>query len=674
MNNNFVSVIVPIYNVAQYLDECISTIVHQTYKELQIILVDDGSSDNCPKKCDEWAKRDTRIEVIHKQNGGLSDARNAGLKRATGKYVFFVDSDDLVNINTIEVLVRAMNKYHVDMVVYRYAEIFIDHRIVASTPFSANAKIIDRKGYLSLALEDNLITNHVWRRLFKRSNIPMDVFPKGQNFEDLYAIPDLAKKSSKILLLNFVGYYYRENNKGIAKTINYKRCKDFFLSLKHSTKGVSELEPALKDKANASDILHDIVILRDLNQVYKKDKRAKWLRNRILAHINKQKKETNNLAKYIKNVTQKIKLEIKDPWLINKKWTHTTFQLLKQIRDKGKNLIQRKKQYFILNNQFNHRVFKKNFVILGIPDYGNLGDQALRLGENIFLTKYFKGYEPFEITTSNLSNATVIKKYLNNKDYISLHAGGNIGTLYPGIHQRQERILSKFKNNKLFIFPQTFYYSHDEVGKKALKKTRKVYDHCKDFHVFARDENSYNLLKKNMPEIKSDLMPDMALMLHYKKNYSRHSALLLLRLDSEKTLTWQDENQIFSVVESKFGTDITQSDTHIYIDNLSIEQYEDAVFAKLKQIASSQLVITDRLHGMIFSVITRTPCILLPSKSPKIKGVYQWVKQNKYIKLIDNIQDLPKAIDEVLAADNSVFDRGIIDQKFAEMAKIIKSM
>ena len=91
-----ISVIIPIYNVEAYLDECIASVIAQTYSNLEIILVDDGSPDNCPQMCDEWAAKDSRIRVIHKENGGLSDARNAGIDIATGEYIAFVDSDDWI--------------------------------------------------------------------------------------------------------------------------------------------------------------------------------------------------------------------------------------------------------------------------------------------------------------------------------------------------------------------------------------------------------------------------------------------------------------------------------------------------------------------------------------------------------------------------------------------------
>ena len=110
MENYKISVIVPVYKVESYLEQCISSIIKQTYKNLEIILVNDGSPDNCGKLCDIYAKKDSRIKVIHKKNGGLSDARNVALDIATGDYIGFVDSDDWININMYEVLINEAKK------------------------------------------------------------------------------------------------------------------------------------------------------------------------------------------------------------------------------------------------------------------------------------------------------------------------------------------------------------------------------------------------------------------------------------------------------------------------------------------------------------------------------------------------------------------------------------
>lgn len=109
--NPLISVIVPIYNVEKYLVRCVDSIVNQTYKNLEIILVDDGSPDRCPQMCDDYAEKDSRIKVVHKKNGGLSDARNAGMAVATGEYISFIDSDDWIETSMFELLLNNIFQY-----------------------------------------------------------------------------------------------------------------------------------------------------------------------------------------------------------------------------------------------------------------------------------------------------------------------------------------------------------------------------------------------------------------------------------------------------------------------------------------------------------------------------------------------------------------------------------
>ena len=115
-----ISIVIPVYNVELYLDECINSVVNQTYKNIEIILVDDGSTDQCPVKCDEWSKKDNRIKVIHKKNAGLGEARNSGMDIATGDYICFVDSDDYIEIDTIEKIYNILKNFDYDIIHYGF--------------------------------------------------------------------------------------------------------------------------------------------------------------------------------------------------------------------------------------------------------------------------------------------------------------------------------------------------------------------------------------------------------------------------------------------------------------------------------------------------------------------------------------------------------------------------
>lgn len=182
MNNQLVSIIVPIYKVEEYLDECIESIVHQTYPNIEIILVDDGSPDRCPQLCDEWAKKDNRIKVIHKENGGVSSARNAGINLAKGEWIWFVDSDDTAQINAIEELAEYLNA--ADLIVFNAK---IDELYTKDEKFFYNYYFRYQFGF------------EPWNKLYKKSIIE----DHGLRF-------DLKEKIGEDLLFNIMYYKFAE--------------------------------------------------------------------------------------------------------------------------------------------------------------------------------------------------------------------------------------------------------------------------------------------------------------------------------------------------------------------------------------------------------------------------------------------------------------------------------
>lgn len=183
MSNELISVIVPVYKVEPYLDKCVQSIADQTYQNLEIILVDDGSPDACPDMCDRWAIKDARIKVIHKENGGLSDARNAGLAVATGELISFVDSDDWLEPDFLEELYRALRSNAAD--VAQCDVLYVDEegrpirpRGVAEIPVMDKTEALRR-----LILEDG-VHQTVWNKLYRHTVIEGIPFEKGKYNED----------------------------------------------------------------------------------------------------------------------------------------------------------------------------------------------------------------------------------------------------------------------------------------------------------------------------------------------------------------------------------------------------------------------------------------------------------------------------------------------------------
>lgn len=212
MNNELISIIVPIYNVEKYLRECIDSILIQTYENLEIILVDDGSPDNSGKICDEYLKKDTRIKVFHKPNGGLSDARNYGIKQANGKYIQFTDSDDFLDKDMIKTLYMDIKENNSDVSICSFYALKNE---VKYTDATFEKKIFYRDEAIKVNLLDKEIRNYAWNKLYRKTIFDRVQYPKGRLFEDILTLPRIFMQSSKISIIDIPLYYYRQRSDSI---------------------------------------------------------------------------------------------------------------------------------------------------------------------------------------------------------------------------------------------------------------------------------------------------------------------------------------------------------------------------------------------------------------------------------------------------------------------------
>lgn len=215
--NSLVSVIVPIYNVEKFLCKCIITILHQSYYDLEIILVDDGSPDSCGKMCDEFAMQDHRVKVIHKQNGGLSDARNAGIDIATGDYITFIDGDDYVMPDMIEYLMASMIEKKVDIVQCSYVRCKDDYADKANSTFiSQKQSTVYSDDKMSAYLKEKRIHTVAWGKIYKTSLFHEVRFPVGRLHEDVFTTYRLIHEAGSVAVTDYVGYVYRINENSIT--------------------------------------------------------------------------------------------------------------------------------------------------------------------------------------------------------------------------------------------------------------------------------------------------------------------------------------------------------------------------------------------------------------------------------------------------------------------------
>lgn len=224
-----ISFIIPIYKVEKYLDECVQSVLSQTYTDFEVLLIDDGSPDNCPQKCDDWAARDPRIRAMHKPNGGLSDARNFGLQQAEGDYVVFIDGDDFWrHTDDLEKLVAKLNENHnIDFVGFNCSYFYpdsdrfspwVEYDYDLSNPVHGNIAI--QKLVASGTVPMSACLKLIKRELLINHNI---TFEKGQIHEDIPWFINLLEKSNCCLFLNEYIYAYRQNVVGsITNSINEK--------------------------------------------------------------------------------------------------------------------------------------------------------------------------------------------------------------------------------------------------------------------------------------------------------------------------------------------------------------------------------------------------------------------------------------------------------------------
>lgn len=233
MDKNYkITVIIPVYKVEEYLDKCVQSVVKQTYKNLEIILVDDGSPDNCPKMCDDWAKKDARIKVIHKENGGLSSARNAGLDIATGEYITFLDSDDYIDLEMIETLYTQVRRFSADVAMCRFKFVYPNGEEKNIYIEDDEVTVHNQLDLVNLLLE-NRDTSLVLScaKLYKKSIFDKLRFEMGKLHEDEFILLDVIERTNSLIIVNKCFYNYLKRPDSITgkKTIkNYEDAYEAF--------------------------------------------------------------------------------------------------------------------------------------------------------------------------------------------------------------------------------------------------------------------------------------------------------------------------------------------------------------------------------------------------------------------------------------------------------------
>ena len=212
--NSLISIIVPVFNVEEYLPKCINSIEQQSYANIEILLVDDGSNDNSSNICDKAARGDRRIRVFHKQNGGLSDARNFGLAQAKGDFAVFVDSDDYLGENHIENLANALTSTDADIAVTGCTRVGVKEKVFATSKKPTISLIDGKEAILTSIVSGGKFESHAWGKIYPRRYFEYLNYPIGKKFEDQYVTYKIFANAQRIAYTDSNDYYYLTNRPG----------------------------------------------------------------------------------------------------------------------------------------------------------------------------------------------------------------------------------------------------------------------------------------------------------------------------------------------------------------------------------------------------------------------------------------------------------------------------
>ena len=281
--NDLISVVIPVYNVEQYLPKCIESIMSQTYKNLEIILVNDGSTDGSQKICEEYKSIDNRIKIINKENGGLSDARNVGIDNSSGNYITFIDSDDYIDDDYVYTLYKSLISYNADMSIASHKIIYPKRIIDKATDekFCANSKKV-----LEKILYDEGIDLSAWGKLYKKSLFNNIKFPKGRLFEDSATTYRLIDESKKIAVNSKSVYNYVIRKNSISNEMFSEKKMDLITSTMEMTEFIKKKYPEL-EKGCERRLMY--AYLSTLTQLAKTKETNSSMQAKLMNYIKKNK-------------------------------------------------------------------------------------------------------------------------------------------------------------------------------------------------------------------------------------------------------------------------------------------------------------------------------------------------------------------------------------------------
>lgn len=445
----------------------------------------------------------------------------------------------------------------------------------------------------------------------------------------------------------FKRVFYNISSEAIVDNLGYtsKRVDD----LVYINNEIKNVNNSIKNNTELLPIINE-----DLKKGLKENDRTY---NYLSNHIKELENKINEITKQNVELEEKIN---KEKELFEGRFTN--------IHDNLYDLSMNHK--YISDLDLSNLYFKKKIVLFGTSEHSNIGDAAITVGVYNFIKKYFSDYLFIEVSTYEFAdNFPKIQNIINDEDIILLQGGGNLGNKYIVEENVRREVISTFINNKIVILPQTIYFDDTELGKREYSKTKEIYNRHNNLIIFTRGEISKKIAQ-DLTSVEPHISLDMALNLNYDYKNERSGILCCIR-------DVGDESAFDKITYNKLLNSIKDVDkncgftNNLFEKDIRKENRFNVVYNQFKLFSKYKLVVTDRLHGLIFSLITNTPCIVISSYNYKLKEFTDMLKNNEMVKFIDkDIDNVDKAIKEMF--DKQYDKNNDFTNEMKKIANIIK--
>lgn len=604
-----VSVVIPVYNVEKFLRDCVDSVRKQTFQGFEIILVDDGATDNSPALCDAYARECENIRVIHRENGGLSAARNTGLAAAKGKYVYFLDSDDWIVPHALQTLIDIAERENADAVLFEACVVDEDGRPIYHAGYTDyySRKIVYQACRTGKQLFQELSQNGdylpaVPLMLMRRGAVTIPFTPILH--EDELFTPQFLYSIDRACTCGEALYVRRVR---AASITSERKTHRHFSGM--STGARALMQHPMADRAlraHACKLASSALGIDAALSSAEKRKAAaekKLLIKTLLALRTPRALITAGflMIPFLYSLHQLFKRSIPN-WVYR---MHTYFRDRKRFLPALQQLSSASKT-------------QERILLIGSPEHGNLGDHAIAEAEKRFFREHCAGTEVVDISMPFYrAYHRRIGTLARQTDRIAISGGGWLGNVWYHNEKTVLDIVKRFPNNRIVILPQTIWYQHARNKSRQMLRARRIYHAHKNLTLLLREKDSLAISKTLCPDAR--YCPDMCLYLDERKPREREGVLLCFRQDREKTLG----DGVVRAIEDflleqgvffRYTTTVLSKPVFGAQSALALEK-------KFEEFRASRLVITDRLHAALFSAVTGTPCVAFDNLTKKVSGV-----------------------------------------------------